>query len=153
MTHWKCCSPTEGSMTYSSSTSTKEKREGREKRQGAFDRPLALSRGLGAALASWPRSWMYTPHKIPWKHILSSQGLGGYTWWVRSRAPLGEERHQDKLSLKPGKEHNQRTASKGVYLLLHRLGGYTRRVCSRAPPGKKQPNKQAEAPATIWLKT
>jgi hypothetical protein len=48
--------------------SVKETREGREKRQGALDRPLAMSRGSGATLAPWPRPQIHTPHK--------SQALG-----------------------------------------------------------------------------
>jgi hypothetical protein len=43
---------------------TKEMRKGHERRQGALDRSLAMSRGSGATLALRPRPQIYTPHKV-----------------------------------------------------------------------------------------
>jgi hypothetical protein len=113
--------------------------------------PQAEARGLplhhGQGLEFTPRI-----KSRPWKHILSSQGLGGYTRRVRSCAPPREEQRQKpaespattwlKTQHRPNSTYNQCIASEGVYLLLHRLKGYTRWVRSHASPRKKQPKNK-----------
>jgi hypothetical protein len=118
--------------------------------RNALNRPLAMSRGLGAALVSRHRPRIHPSHKIsPWKHILSSQGHRGYTRRVHSCAPHGEKQRKDKPSPKRSNEHNQtlRTTSKGVPSLLHRLQGYTRWVRLRAPPEKSNPKNKHQQQA------
>jgi hypothetical protein len=141
--HWKC-------MAYSTPSSLR-KRSVRD----ALDRPLAVSRGLEAALAARTTLRIHTPHKNKTleAYPILPRPRGLHQWGARSCAPPGK-RHP-KTSRVPGNNltenpaqtnstHNRRIASEGVYLLLHRLGGYT--------PGKNQPKKQAKAPTTNWPK-
>jgi hypothetical protein len=112
-------------------------------------RPQGLH--LVGALACTPRKRQPKNQLSPWhqenpartksthNRRIASEGvylllhrLASYTRWVRSRAPPGKKqpknkpRPQQRLGQEPSKEHNQRAASEGVYLLLHRLRGYYR---------------------------
>jgi hypothetical protein len=108
-------------------------REGREKRRGALDRPLAMSRGSGATLALRSKPPIHTPHKVKtleaYPILPRSQGLhpaGALTRIPRKKAVQRQTEAPTTTWLKPDKELTRRTASKGVSLLLHGLEGYCR---------------------------
>ena len=62
------------------------------------------------------------PNYPPGHSIRITQGLGGYTRWVRSRAPFGKSKYPPSDSTR----------------ITQGLGGYTRRVLSHAPSGKSK---------------
>jgi hypothetical protein len=118
-----------------------------------LDRPLAMSRGSGAALAPRITPRICTSRKIKtleaYPILLRTQGLHPVGALVhtprRGTTPKASRVPGDNLAENPAQTnstHNQHAASEGVYLLLHRLGGYTRRVRSHAPPEKSNPKNK-----------
>jgi hypothetical protein len=125
--------------------STKVMCEGREKRQGALDCPLAMSRGSGAALALRSRPQILTPHKnqalesIFYPPKAQIKPLEAYSILPRPRGlhPVDaltrtpwrnaiQKRAEAATTiwLKPSTDQTRHIVSEGVSTLLHRLGGY-----------------------------
>jgi hypothetical protein len=95
-----------------------------KKAESVLDRPLALCRGSGAALANLALDKPLTASTYQPENLEPDYAPGLRP--VRMREQLDRPRH-----------HERHKDLKGVKPLLRGLGGYTRRVRSRAPTGTK----------------